>query len=391
MATLNQIIATNSNLQNREVLEPHFNTGEIPTQEHFYNLIHNPISRKDDGIFKSVDHPLSILATNNEVLHFYNDADKEPLWKINVLNKSLTYENAEGKHLTLDSSGKLGIGTTSPKRLLEIKQTTEIGAIRISSRHSAAYTDIGYGFSYNNAKRDNGFVINANAKGGTWGRITLHANNKRVLRLFSDRVLISSNVIINKNLTVKGITRINKSDFAELFESSGGKEIPEGTSVVFTRGGKIRAAKKDEVPFGIVTKNPGIVGNSYTEWPDKYLRDEFGHKLMEEVGEEEDPETLEELDELAETGISEEERSENGISDNTDMNEPMAKTKQKAMKPKINPKYDASIKYITREEREEWNIVGLVGQLRLKKGQPVAPNWVKIKDISDKVELWLVK
>lgn len=42
-------------------------------------------------------------------------------------------------------------------------------------------------------------------------------------------------------------------------------------------------------------------------------------------------------------------------------------------------------------QRPEWNCVGLLGQLSLRKGQPVAPTWVKIKDISDEVELWLVK
>jgi hypothetical protein len=35
--------------------------------------------------------------------------------------------------------------------------------------------------------------------------------------------------------------------------------------------------------------------------------------------------------------------------------------------------------------------VGLLGQLPLVKGQPVAGGWVKIKDLSDEVELWLVK
>jgi len=60
-------------------------------------------------------------------------------------------------------------------------------------------------------------------------------------------------------------------------------------------------------------------------------------------------------------------------------------------RPKLNPKYHASKAYVTRDKRPEWNCVGLLGQLRLRKGQPVAPSWVKIKDISDEVELWLVK
>jgi hypothetical protein len=60
-------------------------------------------------------------------------------------------------------------------------------------------------------------------------------------------------------------------------------------------------------------------------------------------------------------------------------------------RPKINPEFDSSKKYITRDKRLEWNAVGLLGQLHLRKGQPVADSWVKIKDISRDVELWLVK
>ncbi len=63
-------------------------------------------------------------------------------------------------------------------------------------------------------------------------------------------------------------------------------------------------------------------------------------------------------------------------------------TKQR---PKLNPEYDESHEYVSREERPEWNCVGLLGQLPLARGQPVAPTWVKIKDISKEVELWLVR
>ena len=64
---------------------------------------------------------------------------------------------------------------------------------------------------------------------------------------------------------------------------------------------------------------------------------------------------------------------------------------EKKERPKINPSYDEKKKYIPREDRPEWNCVGLLGQLPLLKGQPVAKSWVKIKDLSDDLELWLVK
>jgi hypothetical protein len=58
---------------------------------------------------------------------------------------------------------------------------------------------------------------------------------------------------------------------------------------------------------------------------------------------------------------------------------------------KLNPDYDVSKAYKSREERDEWQIVGLLGQIPVKKGQPVASNWIKMKDVSDTVEMYLVK
>ena len=60
-------------------------------------------------------------------------------------------------------------------------------------------------------------------------------------------------------------------------------------------------------------------------------------------------------------------------------------------RPKLNPKYDEKLPYVPREERPEWCCVGLLGQLPVRKGKPVAPSWIKIKELSDKADLWLVK
>ena len=58
---------------------------------------------------------------------------------------------------------------------------------------------------------------------------------------------------------------------------------------------------------------------------------------------------------------------------------------------KLNPKWDKSKTYIPREDRKEWDTVGLMGKLRMLKGQPTGDRWIKMRDISDKVEEWLVK
>ena len=64
---------------------------------------------------------------------------------------------------------------------------------------------------------------------------------------------------------------------------------------------------------------------------------------------------------------------------------------------KLNPDYDATIEYITREDRDEWNVVALMGQVPINKGQPTADNWIKMGNTnmqgvaSDTIEMWFVK
>ena len=61
------------------------------------------------------------------------------------------------------------------------------------------------------------------------------------------------------------------------------------------------------------------------------------------------------------------------------------------MRKRLNPNFSESLNYVSREDRDEWNIVGLMGQIEMTKGQPTGSQWIKMKDISDTVELWFVK
>ena len=60
---------------------------------------------------------------------------------------------------------------------------------------------------------------------------------------------------------------------------------------------------------------------------------------------------------------------------------------------KLNPDYDSSLhdSYKPRPERDEWNLIGLLGQIPITKGQPLSDNWTKMKDVSDTVEMYFVK
>ena len=57
----------------------------------------------------------------------------------------------------------------------------------------------------------------------------------------------------------------------------------------------------------------------------------------------------------------------------------------------LNPAYDSDLEYISRENRPEWDTVGLMGKLRIRKGQVTGTRWIKMRDVSATVEEWLVR
>jgi hypothetical protein len=149
------------------------------------------------------------------------------------------------------------------------------------------------------------------------------------------------------------------ADYAEYFEWSDGnpnEEDRRGISVVLD-GDKIRPALAGEDPIGVISGNPSVVGDSaWNKWNGKYLRDEFGTYIQEDCEvEDEDGNTI---------------------------------IQQRR---KLNPAYDPDVEYTSREERPEWDCVGLMGKLRIRKGQPTGSRWIKMRDISDSVEEWLVR
>jgi len=149
------------------------------------------------------------------------------------------------------------------------------------------------------------------------------------------------------------------ADYAEYFEWSDGNTSAEdrrGLSVVLD-GDKIREAVAGEEPIGVISGNPSVVGDAaWNKWNGKYLRDDFGTYIQEDYEvEDEDGNTV---------------------------------VQQRR---KLNPTYDPDVEYIPREDRPEWDCVGLMGKLRIRKGQVTGARWIKMRDVSDTVEEWLVR
>ena len=57
----------------------------------------------------------------------------------------------------------------------------------------------------------------------------------------------------------------------------------------------------------------------------------------------------------------------------------------------MNPDFDPSKTYAPREERDEWSIIGLIGQVKVLKGQVVNDRWIKMRDVSDTVEEYFIR
>ena len=163
------------------------------------------------------------------------------------------------------------------------------------------------------------------------------------------------NTDINFQVTTSGIVHGTGSfaadlDYAEFFESVDGRAIVRGTTVVLIDG-KVQAAKEGESPFGVVRPNgtSSVVGGEPLKWYKKHLRDDYGVILREEDGRKKlNPDFVENLDE------------------------------------------DGEQIYARRADRDEWQIVGLLGQVQIEKGQPVASSWIKMKEVSDSVDMYYV-
>jgi hypothetical protein len=137
------------------------------------------------------------------------------------------------------------------------------------------------------------------------------------------------------------------ADYAEYFEWQDGNPDNEdrvGYPVSLV-GNKIKIAEAGEEVIGVISGNPSVVGDAaWNKWQHKYLKDDFGRYSLDSNGHRQ-----------------------------------------------LNPAYDDSLEYQPREDRQEWDIVGLMGKLRVRIGQQTNSNWIKLRDISDTVEEWLVK
>jgi hypothetical protein len=186
---------------------------------------------------------------------------------------------------------------------------------------------------------------------------------------------------------------LGNADYAEYFEWADGNpdnEDRRGYSVVLTTDGKMRIAtsEDDTADFlGIVSVEAAVVGDSaWSHWTGMCERDRFGQKVYE------DYELLcwGSYDEDAKSYKTQTTRQAM-IDAGREADIPEDAITVTKSRQKLAADYDPDREYIPRKDRLEWQAIGLMGKLPLFKGQPTAPQWRKLFDLNDEVEMWLVR
>ena len=193
------------------------------------------------------------------------------------------------------------------------------------------------------------------------------------------------------------------ADYAEYFEWSDGNPSNEdrrGYSVIL-EGNKIRQALVGETPMGVISGNPSVVGDAaWSKWDGKYLTDDFGTYILEEYTVTEWEAEVIDMEATEDTEATYKTATKSFQSDKIPADEIVPSNAlvltedangNTFERRTLNPDWNPDTEYVPREDRQEWDTVGLMGKLRIIKGQPVDSRWIKMRDVSDAVEEWLVR
>ena len=248
----------------------------------------------------------SICFQYNDTDKSYNEAQADYSFVIGYNNKAIR-EETDGAGLTLQSAN------------------TFVGGMNNRAYHSncivfgeGLYTQFGNTFVLG---KYNGTVSNQDGWGDT------------VLGIVGDGYKNSNGVVTGRNVLLlqgggdpalhcRGGFKNNASwinDFGEYFEWLDGNPDNEDRIgyMVQLNGDKIELAESLEKCIGVISGTTGFIGGGCAfEWHNKFLHDKWGREIIGEDG-----------------------------------------------NPVINPEYNPELEYIPREQRKEWDVVGLIGQV----------------------------
>lgn len=150
-----------------------------------------------------------------------------------------------------------------------------------------------------------------------------------------------------------GLSAFNSTgaDYAEYFEWVDGNLNNEDRIGYFVtlENDKIRLANSsDDFILGIISANSSVIGNSEEDaWKDMYMRDKYGRLIYEDIEVEAEYEEIKDLNADGEEEIKTIVKREAGVERHI----------------KLNPDYDPNRVYAPRSVRQEWDVVGMLGQI----------------------------
>lgn len=152
------------------------------------------------------------------------------------------------------------------------------------------------------------------------------------------------------------------ADYAEYFEWADGNPNNEDRIglIVTLEGDKIRLANNnDDYILGIISGTTMMLGdNAEHEWKNKYLTDDFGRIIYDEP--------IEEFAEYFDYELGKVVRESTGFH----------------VYPKLNPSYNPEMEYINRDNRKEWDAVGMLGKIHVRDdGSCVINGYAKVDSL----------
>jgi len=326
------------------------------------------LTASDPKIFFNTGGSMISNANVANTLAFFSDGSNERVRISSDGFVSIGNTSAQGSRLFVDSSGV-------SQNTLRLKQSHSSALIQFNETTNTSYVGDGYKFHGSRSAGSNyNFMAFDSAHASTPDReFTIRGDG---------------------NAYADGTWNNNGADYAEFFESSTGSAIPVGTAVVL-EDNKVRAATSSDAVGNIIgvvrPKEPGqasmTIGNTaWNKWQGKYLTDDFDRFILDEHNV---------INWTEADGTFHSYESHAIPSDVTVPSDAEILTEDvngnKFTHYRLNPDYDSSKTYVPRSDRDEWIVVGLVGQVKVLKGQAVNDRWVKMKDVSDTVEEYFIR
>tara|TARA_Y100001963_G_scaffold121248_1_gene169648 strand:- start:543 stop:4511 length:3969 start_codon:yes stop_codon:yes gene_type:complete len=261
------------------------------------------------------------------------------------------------------------------------------GQLRFQGKHPGDWRNAGY-FNYNSSLGHmvfrgpaGGLRYDDNINSPSWSNYSgdgqAHRSNGQAYHTADDHFRIRRNGgSENKRFDLRTDTghgqaqndwQDDQFDFAEFFEWSDGNPSGEDrighTVTVDGLTGKIKIAEDGDAIIGVVSGTAAFTANcAAMGWHGKYIRDEWGRYRFDLM------------------------KDEDGNQLYRDIN-----NKHEKITLVENPDWDESIEYYSREERKEWDKIGIIGQCYVRKTAVKPSSWIKLKEIDSVKDFYLIK